>query len=105
MIIITLFIYQYPLEYYYRSYLQKGKRKMKIMASDDDFLKLRENNLMLSDNDIKILQDNGIDYLKYKSLSELIFIINQELLVKENDKLENLCMKLEEYNYYNYINK
>ncbi len=78
---------------------------MKIMASEDDFLKLRENNLMLSDKDIKILEENGLNYLNYKSLSELIFAINQTLLYQENDSLENLSMKLEEYNYYNYINK
>lgn len=78
---------------------------MKIMASEDDFLKLRENNLMLSDKDIKILEENGLNYLNYKSLSELIFAINQALLYQENDSLENLSMKLEEYNYYNYINK
>ncbi len=78
---------------------------MKIMASEDDFLKLRENNLMLSDKDIKILEENGLNYLNYKSLSELIFAINQTLLYQENDSLENLSMKLEEYNYYNYVNK
>ena len=78
---------------------------MKIMASEDDFLKLRENNLMLSDKDIKILEENGLNYLNYKSLSELLFAINQTLLYQENDSLENLSMKLEEYNYYNYINK
>ena len=78
---------------------------MKIMASEDDFLKLRENNLILSDKDIKILEENGLNYLNYKSLSELIFAINQTLLYQENDSLENLSMKLEEYNYYNYVNK
>ena len=78
---------------------------MKIMASEDDFLKLRENNLMLSDKDIKILEENGLNYLNYKSLSELIFAISQTLLYQENDSLENLSMKLEEYNYYNYVNK
>ena len=61
---------------------------MKIMASEDDFLKLRENNLMLSDKDIKILEENGLNYLNYKSLSELIFAINQTLLYQENDSLE-----------------
>ena len=75
------------------------------MAEDEDFLKLRENHLMLSDRDIKILEENGLNYLNYKSLSELIFAINQTLLYQENDNLENLSMKLEEYNYYNYINK
>ena len=75
------------------------------MAEESDFLKMRENNLMLSDNDIKVLQDNNINYLNYHSLSELIFAISQELLLKDNDELNNLCMKLEEYNYYNYINK
>ena len=73
------------------------------MAEESDFLKLRENNLMLSDNDIKILDENGLNYLNYKSLSELLFAINQTLLYQENDNLENLSIKLEEYNYYNYI--
>ena len=78
---------------------------MKLVAEEKDFLKLRENKMMLSDNDIKILEDNGINYLDYKSLSELIFAINTKLLQDSNDNLDSLCMKLEEYNYYNYINK
>ena len=75
------------------------------MAEESDFLKLRENNLMLSDSDIKTLEESGLNYLNYKSLSELIFAINQALLYQQNDSLENLSIKLEEYNYYNYINK
>ena len=76
-----------------------------IMGTDKSFLKRRENGLMLSDNDIEILERNEINYLEYSSLEALIFKI-QECLEEENDdELENLSIKLGEYNYYNYTNK
>ena len=75
-----------------------------IMGSEKTFLKRRDNGLMLSDKDIDILKSNGINYLDYSSLEELIFAISEALNEQENYELEELNIKLGEYNYYNYTN-
>ena len=76
-----------------------------IMGGEKSFLKRRENGLMLSDNDIEILKRNDINYLDFSSLESLIFKIQESLEEMDDDELENLSMKLGEYNYYNYTNK
>ncbi len=76
-----------------------------IMGKEKSFLKRRENGLMLSDNDIEILERNNINYLEYSNLESLIFAISELLDEEENDELDALNMKLGEYNYYNYTNK
>lgn len=76
-----------------------------IMGSEKTFLKRRDNGLMLSDKDIEILENNGINYMDYHSLEELIFAISEALDENENELLEELNIKLGEYNYYNYTNK
>ena len=76
-----------------------------IMGTDKSFLKRRENGLMLSDNDIEILKRNDINYLEFSSLEALIFKIQESLEEIEDEELENLNMKLGEYNYYYYTNK
>ena len=76
-----------------------------IMGTEKSFMKRRENGLMLSDNDIDILKRNGINYQEANSLENLIFMIEEILSEEENEELDNLNMKLGEYNYYNYTNK
>ena len=76
-----------------------------IMGTDKSFMKRRENNLMLSDNDINVLERNGINYLKFNNLKELLFQIEEVLEENYDDELEEISMKLGEYNYYNYTNK
>ena len=76
-----------------------------IMGTDKSFLKRRKNGLMLSDNDIEILKRNDINYLEFSSLEALIFKIQESLEEIEDEELENLNMKLGEYNYYYYTNK
>lgn len=76
-----------------------------IMGTDKSFLKRRKNNLLLSDNDVLILERNDINYLDYKSLEELLFVIEKMLEENEDEELEELSIKLGEYNYYNYTNK
>ena len=76
-----------------------------IMGSEKTFLKRRSNGMMLSDQDIKILENNEINYLEYSNLQELIFAITEALEENENPELEELSIKLGEYNYYNYTNK
>ena len=76
-----------------------------IMGNDKTFLKRRSNGLMLSDKDIDILKRNNINYLEYHNLEELIFAISEALDEVSDDELEELNIKLGEYNYYNYTNK
>ncbi len=76
-----------------------------IMGTEKSFLKRRENGLMLSDNDIELLDRNGINYLEYHNLQELIFAISEIIEEEENDELDALNMRLGEYNYYNYTEK
>ena len=77
------------------------------VASSRKFIKKRSNGLLLSDEDIDILNLYNIDYLKYKSLSELIFEITRIINDFDGDivPLEELNIKLGEYNYYHYTNK
>ena len=51
------------------------KVNMKEYATDDDFLVKRPNGLLLSNNDVSILEKYDIDYNSCKSLSELIYLI------------------------------
>lgn len=74
-----------------------------IMGGEKTFLKLRKNGLMLSDKDVEILDKHGINYLDFKSLSELIFAI--ENILDDDYELEELNIRLGEYNYYHYTNK
>ena len=76
-----------------------------IMGTDKSFLKRRSNGLMLSDNDISILERSGINYLDYHNLQDLIFAISEVLSEIDDDELDLLNIKLGEYNYYNYTNK
>ena len=65
-----------------------------------------KNNIYLSNEYIDILQRNGINYLKYNNMSELIFEI-EDLLNNgyDSEELEDLSIKLQEINYYNNTNK
>ena len=76
-----------------------------IMGTDKSFLKRRENGLLLSDNDINILKRNGINYLDYQTLEELVFAISEIEEEIDDEELDALNIKLGEYNYYNYTNK
>ena len=72
----------------------------------DNFTKHIKNDLYLSDSDIEILEKYEIDYLKFKSVKELMFQIETILRNSdEMDDLEDLLIKLSDYNYYFQTNK
>ena len=72
----------------------------------DNFTKHIKNDLYLSDSDIEILEKYEIDYLKFKSVKELMFQIETMLRNTEvEDDLEDLLIKLSDYNYYFQTNK
>ena len=76
-----------------------------VNEQETSFMKRRENGLMLSDEDIAILKRNGINYLDYSNLKSLLFAISSVLEEDEDALLEELSIKLGEYNYYNYTKK
>lgn len=77
-----------------------------LVPKEKAFLKVRENGLLLSDEDIQILEEYEIDYKKFKNLQELLFEITKVLNDYDDAYLlEELSIKLGEYNYYNYTNK
>ena len=70
---------------------------------ENDFIKEVKKNIYLSNNDLKILNKYNISYENFSNMKELMFyleeIIDNEYV--END-LEELLIKLSEYNYYFY---
>ncbi|MGN1379920.1 MAG: hypothetical protein ACI4XR_06005 [Bacilli bacterium] len=76
------------------------------MEFDQNDLKVeRKNGMFLSNNQIKTLKKNNIDYDNYDSLESLIFELNNVLIEEEDDELESLAIDLAEFNYYNNQNK
>ncbi len=72
----------------------------------NNFLKEVKKDIYLSENDIEILKKYDIDYTKFKNMKELIFYLNSVLNNYEvNDDLEDLLIKMSEYNYYFRTNK
>lgn len=78
----------------------------KDVYNDKSMIKMRENGIYLSDNQIEVLKRYDIDYKKYISLNSLIFEI-EEILNEEVDAsdLEEVSSRLSELNYYNNTNK
>ena len=72
-------------------------------------LKQRKNGLLLSDEQIKILKNNNINYEEYNTLSSLIFAIEEYI----NDvqgymditDIDELSKQLSEQQYYNNTDK
>ena len=73
---------------------------------EDDFVKEIKKNIYLSNNDLKILKKYDIEYTNFSNMKELMFYL-EELLNNEevSNDLEDLLIKLSEYNYYFYTNK
>jgi len=71
----------------------------------DNFGKTRDNNLFLSDYQIKILERNQINYKNFQTMAELSFEI-EEVLNNDSDcdlELEEVSRQIDEYRYYNEI--
>mgnify|MGYP004564667551 CR=1 FL=1 len=61
--------------------------------------------ILLSKEDVLVLKRYDIDYKKYGNLNELIFDIESLLDEEDDEELEDICSKLSEIYYYNYVNK
>ena len=72
----------------------------------NNFTKNIHHDLYLSDSDIEVLEKYDIDYLKFKSVKELMFHLEEMLRYQDVDSdLEDLLIKLSDYNYYFQTNK
>lgn len=81
------------------------KDAMELTNVKQDFLKRRENGLLLSDYQVDVLKQNGIDYRKYSNLSSLLFELEEVLNEEENTELEEISKQLSEMYYYNEVPK
>lgn len=71
-----------------------------------DFLKQIKNDIYLTSKDISVLDKYKINYLSCSNMKELLFKIETVLNNEETDfDLEDLSIKLSEYNYYYKTNK
>ncbi len=71
-----------------------------------DFLKQIKNDIYLTNKDISVLDKYEINYLSCSNMKELLFKIETILNNEEADfDLEDLSIKLSEYNYYYKTNK
>lgn len=66
--------------------------------NDKNFLKARQNGLLLTDNQVNLLQRHGINTDKCGSMSELLYMIEQENV--DDEELDMLAEQLAETNYY-----
>lgn len=76
-----------------------------LLPDMDSWLIPRENGMLLSDYQVEVLKRNGINYLEYGSIRELLFDINDILEEDDNDELEEVAKDLDEKNYYKNVNK
>lgn len=77
-----------------------------LVASKSKFLK-KYNNIYITEEQVNILQNYGIDVNRYSNLNELIHDIEVYLndSIRFLDDLEWVSQTLSEYNYYNNVNK
>ena len=72
----------------------------------NNFTKEVKKNIYLSDIDTRILKKYDIDYLNFSNMKELMFYIEDYINnYDSDDDLEDLLIKLTDYNYYFYTNK
>ncbi len=75
-------------------------------ANGEEFiLKRRKNDIRLSDYQINVLKRNGFDYLKYSSIHDLLFDIEEELNNDYDDELDLVSSQIAEYIYYSETKK
>ena len=70
-----------------------------------DFLKDIGNGIYLKESEEKILNRYEIDYKNCSNINDLIFKIEEYLNEQENEELEQISLRLSEFNYYHNTNK
>lgn len=74
--------------------------------NENKFIKKTSNGLLLTEEQINVLNRYGIDYNKYNNLKELLFDI--ELYLNDNPdltELDEISIRLSELDYYQFTNK
>lgn len=69
------------------------------LPGEDSWLIPRENGMMLSDYQVKVLETNNINYRKYNNYKELLFALNE--LDMEDEELDEVANSIAEMDYYN----
>ena len=69
------------------------------------FIKYNKNNIVLTGEQIDILNEYNIDYKMCKSMNELINLIERNIDDDNYDDLDWLSQSLAEFNYYHNTNK
>lgn len=74
---------------------------------DENFIKDRGNGLYLSDRQVVVLRNVGINYENYSNVNSLILAIEEVLNndFSDNYELEELSLALSSFNYYNNTTK
>ena len=78
---------------------------IKFANLEHNILRRRENNFLLSDFHISVLNRNGINYLKYSKIKDMLFDIEEILNNEFDDELDMVSAQLAEFIYYNETNK
>lgn len=69
------------------------------------FIKYNKNNIVLTGEQVDILNEYCIDYSKCKSVTELINLIERNIDDDNYDDLDWVSQSLAEFNYYHNTNK
>ena len=85
--------------------MEIDKYNLDDLVSDKYFYKKINDNFYLNDYQINVLKSSGIDYNKYSSLKELLFELDEILYEEDNEQLDAISRELEEFYYYNFVNK
>jgi hypothetical protein len=67
---------------------------------DSLLLKRRENRMLLSDYQVMVLKNNGIDYKKYSNFHDLLFDVEEILFNDYDDELDLVSGQIQEMVYY-----
>jgi hypothetical protein len=69
------------------------------------FIKYNKNNIVLTGEQVDILNEYNIDYTKCRSITELINLIERNIDDDNYEDLDWVSQSLAEFNYYHNTNK
>jgi len=72
---------------------------------DNIVFKRRSNNFLLSNYQISVLKRNGINYLNYSNIKNLLFDIEQILNYDSDEELDLVSSQIAEFLYYSETKK
>ena len=58
------------------------------------------NGLVLSKKEVEILDKYNINYKECSNMKDLLFLINEELILEENSELEEVSISISDRDYY-----